>query len=143
MAKVKPGSHSPPSSPRSAMSTKAGAIDKPWHAHLTLDIILHVLSRSVFHPFICFLVPLCLRAQLTPYSHPAFTYTFAWACIVSVWWMLAIVNHRIAYGRPRKVEFGNQDKAQDGDEDEGTGEEVVLITGGCDGLGRLLAEIFG
>jgi NAD(P)-dependent dehydrogenase (short-subunit alcohol dehydrogenase family) len=109
----------------------------PWHAHLTLDLILHVLSRSVFHPFICFLVPLCLRAQLTPYSHPAFIYTTLWACLVSAWWLLAIVNRRVAYGRSREVSFGNND------EDDERVEEVVLITGGCNGLGRLLAEIFG
>jgi hypothetical protein len=116
--------------------------NKPWHAHLTLDLILHVLSRSVFHPFICFLVPLCLRAQLTPYTHPAVVYSTLWACIVSAWWMLAIVNQRIAYGKPREVRFGSEGRNGNEDADEDA-EEVVLITGGCNGLGRLLAEIFG
>ena len=144
MAKAKPRTTIHPSAPRSVKPGKVGASDKPWHAHLTLDLILYVLSRSVFHPFICFLVPLCLRAQLTPYSHPAFLYTTAWACVVSVWWLLAIVNHRVAYGRPREVRFGNEGRGEDEEEDdENSGEEVVLITGGCNGLGRLLAEIFG
>lgn len=118
---------------------------KPWHAHLTLDVILHVLSRSVFHPFICFLVPLCLRAQLTPYTHPAFIYSTAWACVVSAWWVLASVNQRVAYGRPRAVRFGNEGAVEEEEDEDGdgAGEEVVLITGGCNGLGRLLAEIFG
>ena len=145
MAKTEPGTPIRLSSPRSVVPrNETGAFDKPWHAHLTLDLILHVLSRSVFHPFICFLVPLCLRAQLTPYSHPAFVYTTAWAGAVSLWWLLAIVNHRVAYGRPRQVRFGNEERrADEEDEEEKRAEEVVLITGGCNGLGRLLAEIFG
>lgn len=121
--------------------------EKPWHQHLTLDLVVLILSRSVFHPFICFLVPLCLRAQLTPYAHPAFIYTTVWAVAVSVWWVLAGVSHRAAYGQPRTVRFGRDDVSgrdvEDEDEDEGDEEEVVLITGGCNGLGRLLAEIFG
>jgi hypothetical protein len=66
---------------------------------------------------------------------------------VSAWWILAIVNHKIAYGRPREVRFGREEKDEDNDGDDGEegggAEEVVLITGGCNGLGRLLAEIFG
>src|SRR5204863_7718297 len=115
---------------------------KPWHAHLTLDLILHVLARSVFHPFICFLVPLCLRAQVTPYSHPAFIYSTLWACLVSVWWVLAIVNRRIAYGTPRKVRFGKSEVEDDDDDGDGR-EEVVVITGGCNGRGRRRAEVLG
>ena len=122
--------------------------EKPWHQYLTLDLIVFILERSVFHPFICFLVPLCLRAQLTPYSHPAFIYTTAWAVVVSVYWVLSVVNHRLAYGKPRHVNFGSPQTNEDEEDDEreeedGEQEEVVLITGGCSGLGRLLAEIFG
>src|SRR5271168_3877073 len=101
----------PPST--AATATQPRLRDKPWHTHLTFDLIVQVLSRSVFHPFICFLVPLCLRAQLTSYSHPAFVYTTAWACMVSVWWLLAIANHRLAYGRPRAVRFGNEHRSAD------------------------------
>ena len=148
MAKAQPKNQARPSSfppSTAATATQPRSRDKPWHAYLTFDLIVHVLSRSVFHPFICFLVPLCLRAQLTPYSHPAFIYTTAWACVVSAWWILAIVNHKIAYGRPREVRFGRKGKDEDNDDndDEEGAEEVVLITGGCNGLGRLLAEIFG
>jgi hypothetical protein len=146
MKEPKPNTYVDPPSPRRAADSRPRnqlrtGTHKPWHAHLTFDLVLHVLSRSVFHPFICFLVPVCLRAQLTPYTHPAFVYTTAWACVVSAWWVLAIVNQRIAYGRPREMRFGNDEQGKDGD--DGDKEEVVVITGGCNRLGRLLAEIFG
>jgi NAD(P)-dependent dehydrogenase (short-subunit alcohol dehydrogenase family) len=55
-----------------------------------------------------------------------------------------MMNHRIAYGKPRKVRFGTEANDEDNDDDDDEGaEEVVLITGGCNGLGRLLAEVFG
>jgi short chain dehydrogenase len=79
---------------------------------------------------------------MMPYSHPAFIYATAWACVVSTWWILAMMNHKIAYGRPREVRFNREGKDEDNDDEEGA-EEVVLITGGCNGLGRLLAKIFG
>jgi hypothetical protein len=76
MARSKPASptHAHPSStcsipyaltPTRTRSTITLRPPKPWHAHLTLDLALHVFGCSVFHFFICFFVPLCLRAQLT------------------------------------------------------------------------------
>ena len=55
------------------------------------------------------------------------------------------MNQRVAYGRPRAVRFGNEGAVEEEEDEDGdgAGEEVVLITGGCNGLGRLLAEIFG
>jgi hypothetical protein len=95
---------------------------------LTLDLVLHVLHRTILHPFIAWLIPLCLRAQATPYSHPSFTITTAYAILVTSLCVLGIINRRVAYGRPRNVDLS---------------EEVIVITGGASGLGLLIAEIYG
>lgn len=42
--------------------------------------------------------------------------------------MLSIVNKRLAYGLPRELNWDD---------------EVVVITGGAGGLGKILAEIYG
>ncbi|KAK7705992.1 hypothetical protein SLS57_009909 [Botryosphaeria dothidea] len=39
---------------------------KPWHAHVTLDLLADIANRSILHPFIACLIPLCLRAVGTP-----------------------------------------------------------------------------
>ena len=104
------------------------AIDaRPWTVHLTLDTIAKILRNSVFHPFITLLIPLCLRAQVTPYSHPAFLITTAWAIFVSLYAILSSISHRSAYGPAREPDWD---------------EEVVVISGGARGLGRLLAEVY-
>ena len=99
----------------------------PWHSHLTLDLLLHVLSVTIFHPFLAALIPLCLRAIATPYNSPSFILTTAFAICVSLYRVLDGVNKRIAYGAPREVNWED---------------EVVVVTGGLGGLGGCLAEIF-
>jgi len=94
---------------------------------LTLDLLNHVLSRTLFHPFLAALLPLCLRALAAPYNSLSFVLTCAFAISVSLYRILSVVNKRIAYGRPRELNWEN---------------EVVVITGGCGGLGGCLAEIF-
>lgn len=99
----------------------------PWYSHLTVDLLLHVLSVTIFHPFLAALIPLCLRAIATPYSSPSFILTTAFAICVSIYRILEGVNNRVAYGAPRKINWED---------------EVVVITGGLGGLGGCLAEIF-
>lgn len=99
----------------------------PWHSHLTLDLLLHVLSVTLFHPFLAALIPLCLRAIATPYNSASFILTTAFAICVSLYRVLENVNKRIAYGAPREINWED---------------EVVVITGGLGGLGGCLAEIF-
>ena len=127
--------------------------DKPWYTYVSLDLLIHVLNRSIFHPFIACLIPLCLRATAVDYSATSFIYTSAWAALVCLFWLLAPINERIAFGAPRPVRFGTDRKQgvdQEGveeveDEEEGEeeeDEEVIVITGGASGLGRCLAEIY-
>ncbi|EEH50770.1 uncharacterized protein PADG_06849 [Paracoccidioides brasiliensis Pb18] len=99
-----------------------------WTQALTLDLIIRVLHKTILHPFLAWLIPLCLRAQATPYSHPSFVATTAYASILSFLLLLNILNKRIAYGLPRKVSLED---------------EVVLVAGGASGLGLLIAEIYG
>ncbi|KAL2042375.1 hypothetical protein N7G274_004865 [Stereocaulon virgatum] len=98
-----------------------------WHAHLTLDLVLLVLSKTLFHPFISALIPLCLRALAAPYTSPSFIIASVFAICVSLYWILLPINKRIAYGPPRDIEWED---------------EVVVVTGGLGGLGGCLAEIF-
>lgn len=101
---------------------------KAWYHYLTLDLLLTVLNRTFLHPFVAWIIPLSLRAQATPYSHPAFISTTAYAIFLTLITVLSLLNRRIAYGPPRDVELG---------------EEVVVVAGGASGLGLLIAEFYG
>ena len=99
-----------------------------WSSYFTIDLIARVLNRSIFHPYIAWLIPLCLRAVATRYEAPEFIGACIWATLVTLWAVLGVVNRRIAYGLPREVDWD---------------EEVVVITGGANGLGKILAETYG
>ena len=110
------------------MSPFSSTTEKPWHQDLTLDLLLHVVSKSICHPFVAWMIPLCLRAQATPYTAPSFVYTTAYAFFLTLLYFLSILNQRIAYGIPREVDLTD---------------EVIVITGGASGLGLCIAEIYG
>ncbi|KAH0542807.1 hypothetical protein FGG08_002855 [Glutinoglossum americanum] len=102
--------------------------EKPWHDPLTIDLLLKVLNTTFLHPFVAWMIPLCLRAQATPYHHPAMLITAAWATLLTLLYFLSILNQRVAHGNPRAVDLS---------------EEVIVVTGGASGLGLLIAEVYG
>ena len=94
---------------------------------ISLDIFVTALSKTLLNPFVASLFPLGLRALAIPYSASIFIVTSTFAAIVCTYAILAYINQRIAYGPSREI---NWEK------------EVVVITGGCGGLGGCLAEIY-
>lgn len=102
--------------------------DEPWHHYLTIDLIWYVLGYTVFHPFVSWVVVLCLRAQYTPYGNTEMRIAMAWAMFMTAIGIFGLINERIAYGSPREVDLS---------------EEVIVVTGGVDGLGGLIAETYG
>jgi NADPH:quinone reductase-like Zn-dependent oxidoreductase len=118
-----------PSAQRLATSTSTRPLpEKPWHAYITIDLLVLVLARSVFHPYIAWLVPLCLRSLSYPYSHPHFRYACIYATCITIFALLYKLDKRLAWGPARKLNWD---------------EEVVVITGGAGGLGKALAETYG
>jgi hypothetical protein len=101
---------------------------KAWQRHITIDLLSHVLRNSLFHPFVAWLIPLCQRALGAPYESFEFRATCAYASVISLLWILSYINVRVAYGPPREVNWD---------------EEVVVITGGASGLGKILAQTYG
>ncbi|KAK1254313.1 hypothetical protein MKX08_008308 [Trichoderma sp. CBMAI-0020] len=99
-----------------------------WFAPLSVDLLLKVLNITIFHPFICWLIPLCLRAQTTKWEAPPMVAAFAWAIFISLCWIAAAINQYVAHGPPREVDLS---------------EEVIVVTGGASGLGMLIAEVYG
>ncbi|KAK7542082.1 uncharacterized protein J3D65DRAFT_583277 [Phyllosticta citribraziliensis] len=110
------------------MAPPSPPASKPWHAHLTIDLLAYVASYTIFHPFVAWVVPLSLRAQGTPYHFTSFIVSVAYASLVTVFHLLSLVNKRLAYGPPRPVNLND---------------EVIVITGGAGGLGLLIAEVYG
>ncbi|KAK5108562.1 hypothetical protein LTR62_008219 [Meristemomyces frigidus] len=101
---------------------------RPWYAHVTIDLLAHVLNRSLLHPFIAWLIPLCQRAIGAPSTSFQVKATCTWAFAATLLWIFSLLDRRIAYGVPRQLEWD---------------EEVVVITGGASGLGKILAETYG
>lgn len=102
--------------------------DAPWHQYLTIDLVWYVLGYTIFHPFVSWIVVLCLRAQYTKYEAPEMRIAIAWSIAMSAIGIFGIFSDRIAFGPHREVDLS---------------EEVIVITGGVDGLGGLLAETYG
>ncbi|KIW93202.1 uncharacterized protein Z519_05807 [Cladophialophora bantiana CBS 173.52] len=96
-----------------------------WSRHITLDLILLILANSVFHPWITLVFYLCLAA-VHKHKEPLAYYTLYYTAFLAVVELSLWFDHRITHGRHRKVDW------------EG---EVVVITGGAHGLGRVLAEM--
>lgn len=102
--------------------------DKPWHAYITIDLLALILVRSIFHPYIAWLIPLCLRSLSYSYSHPHFKYTCIYAACITALALLRKLDKRLAWGPARTLNWDD---------------EVVVITGGASGLGKVLAETYG
>lgn len=120
----RPASSAPASAPASASSTTLSR-PRPWYRHLTLDLVLLILANSIFHPWITLVFYLCL-ASIHKHREPLAHYTLCYTAVLAVVEMGIWMNHRVTYGKHRQVEW------------EG---EVVVITGGASGLGRVVAEM--
>ncbi|RCI11930.1 hypothetical protein L249_4231 [Ophiocordyceps polyrhachis-furcata BCC 54312] len=99
-----------------------------WFAPLSIDLFLRVFKVSVFHPFVCWMAPLCLRAQTVRWDATRMIVSIGWAVFITLCWIADTVNQRLAHGPPRQVDLD---------------EEVIVITGGASGLGMLIAEVYG
>ncbi|EXJ82469.1 hypothetical protein A1O3_06282 [Capronia epimyces CBS 606.96] len=115
------------SKPSQSASPSPSAFLKPkaWYRHVTLDVLLLILANSVFHPWISLVFYLCL-ASIHKHREPLAHYTLYYTAALAVVEILGWINHRISYGRHRRVEWES---------------EVAIITGGGSGLGRVLAQL--
>lgn len=110
------------------LPTKSERVDEPWHQYLTIDLIWYVLGYTLFHPWVSWIIVLCLRAQYTAYEALEMRIAMGWSILMSAIGIFGIVSDRIAFGQSREVDLS---------------EEVIVITGGVQGLGGLLAETYG
>ena len=100
---------------------------RPWHNYLTIDLLLKVANTTILHPFVAWMIPLSLRAQAYPVTHITYRVSFAYALSLTILFFLSTLNNRLAHGIPRQVDLA---------------EEVIVITGGASGLGRMIADFY-
>jgi hypothetical protein len=99
-----------------------------WAKPLSVDLILKVLNVTFLHPFVAWMMPLCMRAQAMRWEHPAIQIAISYASLLTALYFLGVLNRQIAYSKPRAVDLS---------------EEVIVVTGGASGLGLLIAEVYG
>lgn len=99
-----------------------------WAKPLSVDLLLKVLNVTFLHPFVAWMIPLCMRAQAMKWTHPAIQIAIGYASLLTALYFLDVLNKQIAFSKPRKVDFSD---------------EVIVVTGGASGLGLLIAEVYG
>lgn len=101
--------------------------ERSWQSFLTIDMLYSAALKTILHPFVAFMIPMSLRAVTVPYSNISMQVSIAYASLLTLCWMFSVFNKRIAFGLPREVDLD---------------EEVIVITGGSNGLGRLIADFY-
>ncbi|QDS73060.1 hypothetical protein FKW77_009739 [Venturia effusa] len=101
--------------------------ERTWQALFTFDVLYSAALKTILHPFVAFMIPLSLRAVTVPFSNISMQVSIAYAILLTSWWILSVFNKRIAFGLPREIDLD---------------EEVIVITGGANGLGRLIADFY-
>ena len=99
-----------------------------WAKPLSVDLFLKVLNVTFLHPFVAWMMPLCMRAQAMVWNHPAMQISIGYASLLTALYFLNVLNKQLAFSKPRKVDLSD---------------EVIVITGGASGLGLLIAEVYG
>ncbi|EPE25048.1 NAD(P)-binding Rossmann-fold containing protein [Glarea lozoyensis ATCC 20868] len=99
-----------------------------WAKPLSIDLLLKVLNVTFLHPFVAWMIPLCMRAQAMRWNNPYIQAAIGYASFLTFLFFANILNKQIAYSKPRKVKHSD---------------EVIVITGGASGLGLLIAEVYG
>lgn len=110
------------------MSTPNHPEELPWAKPFSIDLILKVLHATILHPFVAWMIPLCMRAQATPWTHISIQISIGYASLLTLLSFAQMLNTKLAYAKPREIDFS---------------EEVIVITGGASGLGLLIAEVYG
>ncbi|KAG9228724.1 hypothetical protein BJ875DRAFT_547529 [Amylocarpus encephaloides] len=110
------------------MSNQPPTKDLSWAKPLSVDLLLKVLNVTFLHPFVAWMLPLCMRAQAMPWSHTAMQIVIGYASFLTALFFANVLNLQIAYSKARKVDLS---------------EEVIVVTGGASGLGLLIAEVYG
>ncbi len=60
--------------------------------------MLKVLYVTFLHPFVAWMVPLCLRAETMAFDAAPMRFAIAYASLVTLGWILSAVNKRMAFG---------------------------------------------
>lgn len=108
---------------RSPTFQEPGLLDQ-----LNIDLLLKVANVTFLHPFVAWMIPLCLRAQEYPMDCLSMRASIYYASALTLWYFLDVLNKQIAYAAARTVDLS---------------EEVIVVTGGASGLGLLIAEVYG
>ncbi|KZP20196.1 retinal short-chain dehydrogenase/reductase [Athelia psychrophila] len=95
-----------------------------------VDLVLKVLSHTLFSPFFTLLIPIFYFFQGMAIRSPAVVGSFAYYLLVSAFWSIKWYSRL----------YRNQGKLLYGPAQFDWGEQIVVITGGSSGIGELLAN---
>ncbi|KAF5358931.1 hypothetical protein D9758_004848 [Tetrapyrgos nigripes] len=102
----------------------------PVFDNLDLDLVIKVLSHTLFGPFFVFFIPVFYIFQGVPYTAPIIKYFGAYFVFLCIFWAVKWCsrlwrNQGSLLFAPLRFDWG---------------EQVVVITGGSSGVGELLAN---
>ncbi|PFH51298.1 hypothetical protein AMATHDRAFT_75026 [Amanita thiersii Skay4041] len=95
-----------------------------------VDLVVKVLSHTLFSPFFVFLIPVFYLSQGSKFSDGTVLYPSIYYAVISTFWLVkwcskVYRNQGGVFSRPEKLDWC---------------EQTVLITGGASGVGKLLAH---
>ncbi|THV08287.1 retinal short-chain dehydrogenase/reductase [Dendrothele bispora CBS 962.96] len=102
----------------------------PVFDNLDLDLVVKVLTHTLFGPFFIFFTPVFFFFQGSKLTDPLVVYPSVWFVVVSVFWSIKWCsrlyrNQGNFFLAPPRFDWG---------------EQIVVITGGSSGVGELLAN---